>query len=320
MPLSLLAQWQMLDVQTQASFRSMSLVNDQVVWAGGSANTVIRSIDGGQNWKIFKVGERKFDFRGIKAFDASTAIVVSAGLGEDGQAIIFKTIDGGQNWKEVFQTSEQGAFLDGIAFFDSLHGLVIGDPVKGQVYLLETFDQGETWKRRKTSDLPKPMEGEASFAASNSGIVTVGNTAYYAFQSRILKTTDAGSSWQVLETNFPYGKTSGIFGLKFWSEKEGVLLGGDYVNDKVEQVNYAVTQNGGKTWNSGTMKKDGLKESADIVNGKLIAVGTSGTSISNKQGTSWKALDSETFHVIRCAGSICYAVGPNGRIAKMAIK
>ena len=320
LPFTLLAQWQMLDVQTQASYRSMSLVNDQIIWAGGSANTVLRSIDSGQNWQVFKVGEGLLDFRGIKAFDESTAIVVSAGLGEEGQALIFKTTDGGQNWKEVFQTREKGAFLDGIAFFDEMHGLVIGDPINGKVYLLETFDQGESWKRRKADDLPKPLEGEASFAASNSGIVAIGKTAYYAFQSRIFKTTDAGLNWEVLETEFPQGKTKGIFGLKFWSEEEGVLLGGDYANDKAEQENYAFTKDGGITWKAGIMKIDGLKESADMVKGKLIAVGTSGTSISNDQGKSWKALDSETFHVIRCAGSICYAVGPKGRIAKMAIK
>ncbi|AWV99073.1 YCF48-related protein [Arcticibacterium luteifluviistationis] len=315
------AQWQMLESGTSASFRSMDVVNKKVVWAGGSNNTVLKTINGGKTWQNYAVNpELTLDFRGIKGFDKNIAIAVSAGLAEEGQAKIFKTTDGGLTWSLVFETKLKGVFLDGIAFFDKMYGMVIGDPIDNQAYILETKDGGNTWQRVDTSLFPKTNEGEASFAASNSCLVTYQNEAWYAFQSRILHTPDQGKTWEALNSKFPPGTTSGIFGLHFWSKSDGVLLGGDYKDDKTKQVNFAKTMDGGKTWKSQEITPQGLKESAGLVKGKLIVVGTSGTSISTDLGESWKVIDKASFHVVDCSGKYCYAIGAKGHLGKMRLK
>jgi photosystem II stability/assembly factor-like uncharacterized protein len=315
---STFGQWQKLESKTKASFRAMDVVNKKVIWAGGTQNTVLHSKNGGKTWDNQKVGtETILDFRGIKAFDKKTAIVVSAGLAQDAQAKMFKTTDGGKSWKLVFETNQKGVFLDGIAFFDKMHGLVIGDPINNEAYVLETKDGGETWQRLSTSLFPALKAGEASFAASNSCLVTFENSAWYAFQSRMLHTSDKGRSWKIQKTNFPSGPTSGIFGLHFWSEKSGIALGGDYKDDKSQQVNLARTTDGGLTWKPMEIESNGLKESAASYKNEIIVVGTSGTSYSAHFGNIWKKLDAEPFHVVRCAGKYCYAIGANGNLAKM---
>lgn len=318
---TVLAQWQNLESGTTASFRSMDVLSKKVVWAGGSNNTVLKTIDGGKTWKNYAVNpESTLDFRGIKAFDKNNTIAVSAGLAEEGQAKIFKTTDGGLSWKLVFETKQKGVFLDGIAFFDKMHGLVIGDPIDNQAYILETKDGGVTWNRMDVKLFPKTKEGEASFAASNSCLVTFQNEAWYAFQSRILHTSDEGKTWEVLESKFPSGASSGIFGLHFWSKNDGILLGGDYKDDKTKQLNFAKTNDGGQTWKSQEINPQGLKESADNIKDKLIVTGTSGTSISSDFGNSWKVIDKAPYHVVRCAGKHCYAIGAKGKLAKITLK
>src|SRR5215475_3456466 len=92
-------QWEKINVPTTASLRGLSVVNANVVWASGNGGTVIKTVDGGKNWSVVTVpGAEKLDFRGIRAFDDTTAIVMSSGLAQDGQAHIYRTQDGGKTW------------------------------------------------------------------------------------------------------------------------------------------------------------------------------------------------------------------------------
>src|SRR5688500_8365423 len=88
------AQWVKLLVDTSASLRGLSVVNENVVWASGTGGTVIRTLDGGKTWKVITVpGAEKLDFRDIEAFDATTAYILSIGNGDSSR--IYKTTDSG---------------------------------------------------------------------------------------------------------------------------------------------------------------------------------------------------------------------------------
>ena len=118
------AQWQKQTVETDAGFRGLSVVNENVIWASGTGGTVIRTIDGGKNWSVIKVPEAdKLDFRDIEAFDENTAYILSIGEGEHSR--IYKTIDGGKNWKLQFQNTNEKAFFDALAFWDSKNGMAM---------------------------------------------------------------------------------------------------------------------------------------------------------------------------------------------------
>src|SRR5690606_20130609 len=148
----------------------------------------------------------------------------------------------------------------------------------------------------------------ASFAASNSGMVHIGKEIWYAFQSSLLYSDDAGLQWELRNTVFPSGESNGIFGMHFVNSRRGFLLGGDYLRDKEEQINLALTVDGGKGWQMGQIDPRGLKESAASYKDFVLVTGTSGTSISADNGLKWSVFDTEPFHVVRCAGNHCYAI------------
>ncbi len=310
------AQWQPIQIETDASFRSLHLVDMDIAWAGGSKSTILRTVDGGANWQVFRPGGN-LDFRGICGLDHQTAVAMSAGEAEKGAAKILRTSDGGATWKEVFSTAEAGVFLDCIKFKDQSTGYVLGDPIGGKPYVLKTTDGGRSWNRIDPAVFPDMLEGEASFASSNSNISITGKIVRFSTQSRIFMSNDEGKSWKVYQTPFDQGTTAGIFGLYFVSKKMGFAVGGDYVNDKADYPNIARTRDGGKTWQfTESAQPPGLKESVwQIGKKRYLAVGTSGSSLSADGGQNWQSAGDTPYHVIQCVGKTCLAIGANGQLA-----
>lgn len=318
------AQWTPQSSGTDASFRSLSAVNERVVWAGGSKGTVLHTVDGGASWEVLRVpGAEKLDFRGIHGIDAQTAVAVSAGLAEDGQARIFRTSDGGKNWKEVWQTTEKGVFLDGISFWDAKNGLIFGDPINQKIYLLKTSDGGQTWQRLSPAQLPDNKPNEAAFAASNSTMVLQGKSNVWigtggSELARVFYSSNRGESWKVVTTSMVANASSGIFGLCFWNAKNGIAVGGNYKADKEAFDNVIVTKDGGKSWQKATATQPaGLKEAVrKLKNGYLVAVGPAGTSLSKDNGQAWEPLQNAPtgLHAMACVGNTCWAIGGKGAL------
>lgn len=313
----LMAQWQPQIIETDASFRSMHLVDKKIIWAGGTKSTVLKSTDGGENWQVLHLAGA-LDFRGIHAFDNRTAIVMSAGEAEKGAAKIFKTTNAGASWKEVFSTREKGVFLDCLRFRNATTGYALGDPIDGKPYILKTTDGGDSWNRIDPGAFPDVLPGEASFASSNSNISLRDKTVRFSTHSRIFISENEGATWQVFQTPFKQGSTAGIFGIYFMDPSNGFAVGGDYVNDKADYPNIARTTDGGQTWQfTATALPHGLKESVwRIKKNHFIAVGTSGTSRSTDGGQTWQAVDNLPYHVVQCKGKTCFAIGGNGQLGK----
>src|SRR5512146_3571233 len=169
------AQWQMQDSHTTADLRGIHNVGGVVAWASGTNGTVLRTEDGGYLWQTCTVppGAEHLDFRGIQAFDANTAIVMSSGKGDLSR--LYRTTDGCQTWKLVFTNPDKVGFWDAIVVHQKM-GLLVGDPVDGRFAIFSSSDgQLDLWTRfGETSDFkhfrfePSPYEGEQLFAASNS--------------------------------------------------------------------------------------------------------------------------------------------------------
>ena len=319
------AQWTKQTSGTDASFRSIHALSKKIVWAGGSKGTILRTTNGGNTWQIIQVKTaEKLDFRDIYGVNEKTAYAMSAGNAEDGAAKIFKTTDGGANWKMILHLTEKGIFFDSMDFWNEKEGILIGDPIDDKPFIIRTLDGGNSWKRIDKDKLPTVLEGEASFASSGTCVVTKPNgSAWVNTQSRVFFTPDKGETWQVHQTPFKQGQTSGIFGLHFWNENQGIAVGGDYKNEKEKVQNVAITHDAGKTWKFlASAQPDGLKESGWMLpNNNLLLVGTSGTSLLYEDGgtplgTAWKAIDNESFHAVSCFKDACWAIGGKGNLAK----
>ena len=316
------AQWVKQAVNTTASLRGLSVVNEKVVWASGTGGTFLKTVDGGKTWKVGTVpGAEKLDFRDVDAFDASTAYVLSIGNGEDSR--IYKTVNGGGTWKLQFKNTNAKAFFDAIACWDKANCIAMSDPVDGHYLLISTTDGGDTWKPIVSNNMLAAKDGEAAFAASGTCLITQGRkNAFFVSggtDARVFSSSDRGLTWSVADTPIISGTSgSGIFSIAMRTSLHGKIVGGNYEKPDEKNINLAFTRNGGKEWFSGEGLGGYRSAIAYIGDKTWIAVGSSGSDISYDQGNDWKSLDKENYNAVAARGKrAVWAVGPNGLVMKM---
>lgn len=318
------SQWQKAEIDTQASFRGLDVVSRKIVWASGTGGTVVRTVDGGKNWKVIRVpGAEKLDFRDIEAFGKKTAYVLSIGNGENSR--IYKTTDGGDTWKLQFTNPIPDAFFDSIAFWDKNHGLAQSDPVDGKYVFFETTD-GETWTRMPPSGMPSAKGGEAAFAASGTCIVTQGKKDVFLITggkaARVFRSTDRGRSWKGFETEMVSGKAgTGIFGIAV-HERTAAIVGGDYQAPSQTEGTFSISLDGGDSWSSPSVL-GGYRSGVAFAEMKagsdsplMIAVGPTGAEASFDRGKTWKPLGKTPLNVVQSAKGVVWAAGPGGTIGR----
>ena len=309
-----------------ATLRGVSAVNDRIAWASGSGNTILHTTDGGTTWeKIASPSPDRLDFRDVDAIDERTAYLLSIGSGPASR--IFKTTDAGQTWTLQLANDNPKAFFDAMAFWDRDHGLVIGDSIDGEFYLLMTLNGGVTWARVPPDRLGPALPNEGAFAASGTNVATMGSDAWIGTgagpRARVLHTPDRGRTWSIAETPLPSGASSGIFSVAFRDATHGIVVGGDYRKESDAVDNAAVTSDGGATWS--LVRDRGLSGFRSVVAwlprtpGAVIALGPSGADWSLDEGRSWMRLEAEGFDTVSVApgGSVAWAAGQGGRISKL---
>jgi len=127
--------------------RAVQFVDARVGWAVGDDGSVWQSIDAGQTWERFKVGQ-KASFRSICFLTPYTGWIagrVDESTGLHSRGVLFSTSDGGVTWRDVSGVSLPG--LNYVKFFDEHRGIVAGDSTTTVPSgILQTTDGGKTWK------------------------------------------------------------------------------------------------------------------------------------------------------------------------------
>jgi len=349
MPSAGWGQWQILDGHTTADLRGVDNVGKGVVWVSGTNGTVLRSEDDGYMWQGCTVppGAEKLDFRGIQAFDANVAIVMSSGPGEASR--LYKTTDGCQSWKLLFVNPDKDGFWDALLLnrFDK-DGMLLGDPVRGKFAIWQTEDKGMTWQRM---ELPgqEALPGESVFAASNSSM-TDDEAVSFRFGTggisgaRVLISGDLTTIKRFRSVPVPMSgkaESSGIFSIDFRPYDAGpgkthdccidddrwVVVGGDYKQPTDSQGTAAYTIDGGNHWHPAKVFPHGYRSAVayDEKSFTWITVGPDGTDVSVDDGRDWRALKPD----MRIPGaqvdedrrwnalSLPFVVGPGGRIGML---
>jgi len=324
--------WELEVSGTTAGLRGVRALSGGVVWASGTGGTVLRSEDSGNEWQQCATppAAGKLDFRGVWAWDAQTALVLSSGPGD--QSRLYETTDGCSSWKLVFTNPDAAnaknpGFWDGILFLDRQRGLIYGDPVLGAarthsvgedalvIPIQKTQDGGRTW----TAANPlKALAGESSFAASNSAMAANEGWIWLGTsKARVLRSRD-GADWQSAQTPLASGNdSSGVFSLAFRDQRHGIAVGGDYRKPEGATGTAAYTSDGGEHWSAAGKSPHGFRSAVawDAKNQAWITVGSNGSDISYDDGETWQWLDGGSWNAL----SLPWAVGPNGQIGKLGM-
>jgi len=313
--------WQLTPTGSSARLRGLSAVSANVAWASGSQGTVLRTVDRGATWQqVGPPGTATLQFRDIEAFDADRAVILSIGNGSDSR--IYVTTDAGQHWTLAFVNADPNAFYDCMTFFDNKRGLALSDPPDGIKFrIISTSDGGRSWQIVDPAGMPPALAGEFAFAASGQCITSDhGHRAWFgtggAAQARVFRSDNRGRTWSVSATPMNSGPTAGIFALAFRGQQHGLAVGGDFLLPAASPDNFALTRDGGSSWQLVPGAPAEYRSGATWVDGHTaIAVGPSGSDASFDHGHSWHRFDNGSFDTVDCAAGACWASGEQGRAA-----
>ncbi|MGH4028620.1 WD40/YVTN/BNR-like repeat-containing protein [Actinomycetota bacterium Odt1-20B] len=325
------AHWALKKTGTDARFRGLAAVGRSTAWLAGTKGTVLRTTDGGTNWRdVSPPGASNVEFRDIEAYDARHAVALSIGEGEASR--IYRTADGGKTWTESFRNADPKAFYDCMTFFDRRHGLAMSDPVDGKYRILATADGGRSWKVLPNKGMPAAQEGEASFAASGQCLVSSGPRDVWlatggAAHARVLHSADRGLTWSAAKAPIPAGDPArGVFALAFRERGravQGLAVGGDYRPDQASPDAAALSRDGGRTWHTAAHPPPAYRSGVVWLPGTratALAVGPTGTDVTADGGRTWRTVDTGSYDTADCAGPRgrgCWAAGEKGRVARL---
>jgi photosystem II stability/assembly factor-like uncharacterized protein len=333
------APWQLQTSNTTAGLRGIHAVSGSIAWASGTNGTVLRTTDSGQHWQHCAIppDAQKLDFRGIWAWDANTAIVMSSGPGALSR--LYKTTDACTHWKLLFTNPDKSGFWDAMTFQNSALGFLLGDPVQGRFVVLTTTNGGSTWSRSKASGLEANNGATGAFAASNTSLLAglrepllfgTGGGFVYAAQTlgsinfSMKPGTHIKMHEQWIRVSTPLtapGDSSGIFSLDYHAGPVTgygytlVAVGGDYTKPNDPAGTAAWSPDGGQHWTAAKTPPHGYRSAVawDPSAKAWIAAGTNGSDISYDDGKTWLPLDNGNWNAL----SLPWVVGPDGRVARL---
>jgi photosystem II stability/assembly factor-like uncharacterized protein len=321
----LAAQWTLQRSGTGSEFRGLHAVDERVVWAAGRGGVVTRTTDGGSTWRADSIpGAAGLFLVAVRALDERRAWALGTAFSGPSAARIYFTEDGGRHWRLQYENTTTGVFFDGMAFWDSRHGIAFGDPIDGTFFVITTDDGGAHWTRIPADRLPRTLTGEAAFAASGTAITVRGSREVWiasggGARARVFHSRDRGATWAVFDTPLSGGTAKGLFGIAFEKSEYGVAVGGDYQQGDASTENLLLSDDGGRSWR--TASSPGLVGVqygvVHMGGGGFLSAGPGASARSRDRGRTWTRLEGAGFNAVSCAGKLCWAAGTEGRIGRL---
>lgn len=279
------------------SGRAMTFVNQDAVIVAGPKGVFCGRYFGGDLVEQPPLNGAE-DIRDIHLFHNGTISLMSSG--DTGRIYVL-----GFNGEQALVFDTNKVFLDGFDFWDEQNGIVYGDPVNTHFFLAKTSDAGRSWKAFTPAVFPAILNKEAGFAASGTGIQCLDDSTVYfatgmADTARLFCSYDQGNSWVAKNTPLKSGGSYGIYSIYFWSEKEGMIVGGSWEQtDYAKQICY-YTSDGGETWIN---RSKGLGGYLSCIQGNeagtcLFATGDQGTYFTLDKGLHWHLLFERNYYSI----------------------
>ncbi len=184
----------------------LSFVDDKNGWLIKYTELFFTS-DGGNTWI------QKYDFGTLSVFDLA---FVNNSIGYVSVFnTLFKTTNGGSDWD--FLTDTLGVINNISIYGDSL--LFISSEMSPMIYVYKSSDIGETWSLSNEFGFLDPCRfGKVQMFNQNEGILSFSYSTFINV-STLLKTTDAGDSWDDFGNGFIF--SFGLTDFEFTSPQVG---------------------------------------------------------------------------------------------------
>ena len=330
--------WSPQDSNSTAGLRGIDSVDGTIAWASGTEGTILRTTDAGQHWTRCSTPDAAtdgatLDFRGIQAFDASTAIAMSSGPGDKSR--LYKTTDACKSWTMLRKNTDKDGFWDAIRLWTPNDGFLAGDPVANHPFLTEFTGYNGLLVDNVLYALKANPKGEGAFAASNSGLVLgpfrtkdgESREVWFATGgqggSRVIhyQHFNGGEPERVSVSTsevpfFPMNESSGIFSISFDGDRQLIAVGVDYTKPNDPTATSAFSSDGGLHWTASKTPPHGYRSTVQYspTLKAWITAGTNGSDISLDDGRTWQPIDNNNWNAL----SLPFIVGPKGKIARLA--
>ena len=251
----------------------ISALDPSTAWAVGSAvngySAIYRTTDGGQSWT--RMGSQSnlptADLFKVNALYAQHVWAVGPGA-------ILHTSDAGTNWVNQVPAGFGGLSFQGIFTPDGTNVWATGAPKDGYATILKSTDAGQSWVRQG-GDAVTNVDHLLGVAATD------GNHAWAVggLGNNVLKTTDGGTSWQMMDQGGTYD-----------ANELAVITANDVWVAHDSAVRW--THDGGQTWSNHNTATYTLGIAVtDATNAWAVATGAMGQGIiyhTRDGGTNWE--------------------------------
>jgi photosystem II stability/assembly factor-like uncharacterized protein len=216
--------WSQVPVPTRTLLNGVYFHDQQLGWAVGHEETVLRTQDGGKSWEIVNHNSEKEDnpLFDIRFKDAKNGFIVGA------YGTFMTTADGGLTWdfqdfmpiggdsaddfendgedaEDVYSEDDEEYYEDDMPF--DFHLNRIAEAAGGRLYLaaeagnmFRSDDGGETWL---SLVMPYPGSYFGSLPLDGDALLA------YGLRGNMFRSEDAGETWRQIETGVQTMLTSG---------------------------------------------------------------------------------------------------------------
>ncbi len=203
---------------TAQRFMSIWIIHPDTALICGNYGKILKTVNGGNNWNLL-YADTTLQFWSLFFVNHTTGFVSGS------YGTIMRTTNKGDNWT-ILTTGFQNA-LDGMWFVNENTGYVGGSNI-----ILKTTNGGQNWVNKVGSFI-------SGFETAQAVYFSDANTGYYCTNTsttRIVKTTDGGDTWNLINTT----SAGAAWGMSFTSSTTG------YVCTETGKV--LKTTNGGLNW------------------------------------------------------------------------
>ena len=214
--------WTVPAINSWSTFNTISMLNENTGFIGGTAGALWKTTNGGLNWDSIPGPFGANNLRRIEFINSNTGYVFQSTAAANG---LWKTTNGGINWSALTTGS-----VDGRGYASSFISANTGYVGNYVPKLIKTTDGGTSWTSLNNTPMGGGFIYSVNFFDENTGYAC-GSTG-----ARLCKTTNGGISFDSVPQPF----AAGLYAMKWFNLLNGWIFGNNGFA--------GATTNGGASW------------------------------------------------------------------------